>query len=192
MNPPTTLLRLAREGWDYRHWYENARSEIAHCCMLQRWDPNRFTDILAITSPRVAVRRNVRLTIGYMMTGMLPEDVIRSTHAALDHYNETGEIRGPKTSAFAAALKGDLDAVVLDTWMARALGVPHSAFGKRRIRESAARRIRFTAHLAGLMPAQMQAAVWAGAVKRAGRNVPGIHVSEELYSPLIPVTKEIV
>lgn len=180
MRKPLHLMRLAREGWDHRFWYARAGMNIQTLCLQKGWDWQKFIDVLAVTSPRMAVRRNLRVTMGYMTYGMLPDDVIRSTHAALSHYEETGEIRGPKTSAFAAALKGDTEAVVLDTWMALALGVEQKKFGTKRGYQSGARRVRFVSAVMGEPPARIQAAIWAGIVRRLGRAVPVIDPAEEL------------
>lgn len=192
MNKPQHLMRLVREGWDYRHWYDRALSNIVLLCTEKGWSPERFIDVLAVTSPRMSVRRNIRVTMGYMTYGALPTDVIRSTRAALAHYEETGEIRGPKTSAFSAALKGDMEAVVLDTWMAIALGVEQKKFSTKRVYQSASRRIRFVAHLMGLRPAQAQAAMWSACVLRLGRSVPYIDPSEELdtFESYLTIEKE--
>lgn len=169
------LMTLARKGWAHRGWYKEAGGELRLAAARLCVDSQYLIDILAVTSPRMAVRRNIRVTLRYVKDGTLPNDVTRSTRAALSHYEDTGEIRGPKTSAFAAALKGDGGAVVLDTWMARALGVPQDKLSRKGVRESAARRVRHGAHLMGIEPAEFQAAVWSATTLRHGRvNVPSI------------------
>lgn len=184
MNSIQYLSRLAREGADHRHWYRDSLQDIMTVCYRKNWGLCRFIDVLALTSPRLSVRRNVRVTIHYMSTGELLDGIIRSTGAAVTHYEETGVIRGVKTKPFAEALKGDPDAVVLDTWMARALGVDQKRFEAKRVRHSAARRVRYVSHLMGWTPAETQAAVWAATVKRAGRNVVRVNPIEELeYKP---------
>jgi hypothetical protein len=175
-------MKLARKGWHHRCWYWDAGWDIKGVGRLRAWNHEKLADVLALTSPRMAVTRNIRVTLLYMRDGWdgLPNDVTRTVRSALRHWEETGEIRGPKTSAFAACLKGDMEQVVLDTWMARALAVPQRVFGTKRGYASGARRIRYGAHLVGITPAEFQAAVWAATVKRAGRNVPSLLVSREL------------
>lgn len=180
MRSANHLCKLADEGIDWAKWYDHARLDIRRVCVDQDWDPDRFTDILAITSPRVSVRRNIRVAMHYMWTGELRSDTIRATRAALEHYEETGEIRGPKTSAFAAALKGDLDAIVLDVWMSKAFEIEQETFSRKPVREECCRRIRRAARLSDLRPAEVQAAAWAATVRRYGRNVPSFTVSDEL------------
>ena len=163
------LIRLARQGWAHKDWYSKAEGALMDQSDFLDVEFDTLVDVLAITSPRVSVSRNVRVTIDYFKKGELSSTLIRSTHAALDHYLLTGEIRGPKTSKFAAALKGDTDAIVLDTWMAKALGVPQSGFSSKRVRSSAERRIRYGAYIMGITPAEFQAAVWSGIVMNQGR-----------------------
>lgn len=179
------LLRLAADGIDNRYWYERTHDNIVALCRQHDWEVGKFIDVLAISSPRVHVARNFRAAMQYMTYGYLPNDLIRSTHVALAHWEETGEIRGPKTSAFAAALRGEPNALVLDTWMAVACGVDGRDFGKRRVRESCARRIRYVAKLWGRPVRNTQASIWAGAVRSVGRNVPFFDITDELEVPVV-------
>jgi len=62
---PTELARL---GADHRGWYTEARATIRAYCRHPSWpegfrpDVKAVAEVLAITSPRVTVARNVRLT----------------------------------------------------------------------------------------------------------------------------------
>lgn len=174
------LLQLSCEGADWKDWYTRATADIKLVCTRMDWPFNRFVDVLAIISPRVPVRRNIRVAMHYMETQDWLGGTIRSTRAAMDHYEETEEIRGPKTSAFAAALKGNLDAIVLDTWMAGAFEIDQHLFDRMSVRAECIRRIRWAANKQQWKPAELQAAVWAATVRSMGRNVPGFRVSEEL------------
>lgn len=179
MRTANHLLTLAEAGQRYRDWYSVGRFQIETVCAIKGWDADRFCDILSITSPKVAVRRNMRIAMHYMQYNeCLP--MLRAVRAALSHYEETGEIRGPKTGAFAAALKGDTDAVVLDVWMARALEVEQQQFSVRSVWTEAVKRVKQTAKRLDWSARQTQAAVWAGTLLAAGRNVPVVRLSEEL------------
>lgn len=133
-------------------------------------------DLVAITSPRCSVKRNLRLAWGEFTGRDRPGDMIRSTRAALDHYYATGEIRGPKTSRFARVLRGDDDVVVVDTWVARAIGVrdkdarnkssqqlAERVVGVVRDRLSTSTRVRWTL-------AETQAAIWCGTIRTFYKN----------------------
>lgn len=165
---------------DWCRWYTRATAEIELVCEQKEWDFDRFVEILAITSPRVAVTRNIRVAMHYMDTGKFLSGTIYATRAAMEHYEETGEIRGLKTSAFARALKGDLDAIVLDTWMAEAFEIDQHRFQNKAVRKECEQRVRRAAHMCNLQPAELQAASWAAIVRRHGRNTPSFTVSSEL------------
>jgi len=123
---------------------------------------DKFIGVLAVTSPRVSVQRNWTGTVAYFRDGSLPWGFIRSTRSALDHYERTGDIRGPKTSKFRDALAGEPSALVLDTWMAKALGVEHAAVTRKYNIEAATRRVGKVAKERGWTMAETQAAIWAG------------------------------
>ena len=131
-------------------------------------------DVVALTSPRCSVKRNLRLAWGEFTGEDRPRDMIRSTRVALDHYYKTGIIRGPKTSRFAQVLRGDDSIVVVDTWMARALGVPDNHARKKSTQELAERVVRsiqgrfvkgFFSDPNRWTMAETQAAIWAGMIR---------------------------
>lgn len=174
------LCVLADEGRDFHNWYTLAKTDLERVCKQKEYDFDRFVDVLAITSPRVAVVRNIRVALHYMDTGKWSSGTIRATRAAMAHYEDTGEIRGPKTSAFARALKGDPDAIVLDVWMSKAFEIDQLKFSNRKIRAECERRICKAARYCNMKPAELQAAVWAAIVRRYKRNAPMFNVSDEL------------
>lgn len=180
MRSANHLCMLAREAMDWSQWYTRAKADIELVCKHKVWNFDRFVDILAITSPRVAVVRNIRAAMYYMDTEKYVSGTIYATRVAMEHYEETGEIRGLKTSAFARALKGDLEAIVLDTWMAEAFEIEQPRFQNKDIRKECEQRIRRAARVCDIRPAELQAASWAAIVRRHGRNTPSFDVSSEL------------
>lgn len=166
------LDTLARMGEDGRAWYDVQRARIEEWCAETGHAVGRTCDVLAVTSPRISVSMNGRLAAMYLDgCGADALPCIPSVSAALRHYEETGEIRGPKTEAFARALRGEPDAVVLDVWLARALDVPQRELRGARYRRHAARVRRGAARL-GWEPAEYQAAVWTGVRRAMGRTKP--------------------
>jgi len=184
--PPSVrlLCKLARENRDGACWYDIAQREIAEVCSLQNWDIVRFTGILAVTSPRVSVRRNARITLHYLATGELLDNVMRSIRRSVDVFNASGVILGQKTNAFNAALLGDASAVVLDVHMADLLATPQRLLSAKRTREPLQALIRRVADNVDMSPRDCQAALWQAQVKRRGRKPTGLSVRQE-YANLL-------
>jgi len=186
MTSVNKLVELAKQGENGKHWYEECNLALRAMCLKEGWPVIHTAAILGITSPRRQVSRNAKDTKEYMrewtrlpdvnthvrISGLMP--MVRS---GLVHYENTGEIRGPKTRAFAGACMGDLTQVVLDVWMARALKlVDQKLFERKQVRAKADRRIRQVADRLGWQPAQVQAAVWT-AVYEANHvsKAPGLN-----------------
>jgi len=69
-------------------------------------------------------------------------------------------LKGDKTNAFARAIAGDHDAVVIDVWMIKAAGLDHKkGVNKTQYRELADA-VREVATLRGLTPRTCQALIW--------------------------------
>lgn len=162
MNSVKQLLGLANIGEAGVAWYDDARDYIWTECEREEWDMSRFIDVFAILSPRVSVVRNWQGAVEYMRTGSLPWGFIKSTRTALAHYEATHEIRGPKTSAFARALHGDTTALVLDVWMAKALGVDERKVTSKGNMTEALSRMKQVAKTKGWSVRDTQAAIWWG------------------------------
>ena len=178
------LSQYVRHGLDMAGWYDQAAAEIGSLCRQRGWDANRFIDVLAITSPRCAVRSNVRNTIHYMLSGRLLPGTLACTNYAIAHYEATGELstrpwRGWKVRSFAAALKGDQRSVVVDVWICRALGIEHTSLQHGSCRQSAKDRIIGLAYRWDLPPCQTQAALWAGVRRQNHRTTEFMPVLAE-------------
>lgn len=102
---------------------------------------------------------------------------MRGVRTSLINFLIDGKIRGLKTRPFAAALAGDEEAIVLDTWMAKIFGVDQKVFGTKRGVAEYSAHIRELARMTGLTPAQTQAALWCGYIRSLGR-VPADLVME--------------
>jgi len=185
MTSVKVLAKLAKQGENGKHWYEECDLALRAMCSKEGWPVVHTAAILGITSPRVQVQRNARYTKQYMRHWTLRPEV--TTHAkisglminirrGLENYELTGEIKGPKTSAFAGACMGDLDQVVLDTWMAKVLGIHQDTFKRKPVRAKADKRIRQVAKQLSWQPAQAQAAIWT-AIYEANhvQKAPGLH-----------------
>lgn len=170
---PTELAHL---GGAHRDWYDRAHASIARYCAHHPW-PEGFrptvgdvADVLAITSPRVRVARNVRLTREYFESGSLgPAGVLPGVLRSLEVWQATGAVLGPKTRPFARALRGDGSALVLDTHMFQAYGHPAGRVPRVAERRRIARSVRSVAGRLGWKVAETQAAVWAGRLMSLGK-----------------------
>lgn len=163
--------------WDYvegsREWYARATADIR---AKYGPDADLFADILAATSPQADIHKNVafardaydRHKRGLPVEGWLPNHRIN-----LQRIRDGKRLRGPKVRAFARALKGDADAIVVDTWVLRAVGYREHELklsGAIRVAHEA---IRLVAEAMGWTGAEAQAAIWVSyrqSQRRADRD----------------------
>lgn len=177
-------------------------------------DADVFKKILAACSPSTSTPANVTFALSayaqWKAAGeRLPPGGFRGMGldarvGNLERIARGEPMEGPKVNAFYAALNGDTNAVVIDIWMMRAVGLkgdsPNDA--EYAILEGV---IRARAATAGVKPAEFQAAVWAGkrgeveAERRVTRNLEiaeyeraragylarGVPVPKSLKRPLV-------
>jgi len=174
--PTVTELYLA--GADGAAWYSEARESIRRYADMRGLSVGIVADVVGLTSPRQTVKRNTQLADLYLQTGATG-GVLPSVRSGLKHWAaciESGEIdarhlanvgpiRGDKTRNFARCLAGDDDAVVIDVWMFRALGLDFPTMTAKRYRQ-ACETVRGYAEKFGDTPANTQARIWCG-IRRA-------------------------
>jgi hypothetical protein len=68
-------------------------------------------------------------------------------------------LNGQKTNAFAKAIAGDENAVVIDVWMLRAVGIEKKSPSQSLYNELA-KAVTATATMYGMTPRSMQALIW--------------------------------
>ena len=115
--------------------------------------------VISAFSPRQRWSTNVEHARAYMR-GENPRTLgnnLRMAHRALNMGFDA--LNGPKTNAFARAIAGDGDAVVVDVWMMRAAGYEHDSpnVTQYRMVSEAVKRI---AHENNLEPRVAQALLW--------------------------------
>jgi len=177
MPSAATLTKMALLGAHGRHWYTNGVPTVHLVAAKLDVTPKVFADILAIMSPQVQVKRNIKLAALYLkfrnvFVPMFRRGAITTNGIArrmkcltgvvvsLMHWEDTGEIRGSKTRRFSAAVQGVGSALVLDTWMAKVLGVPQSKLFLVNNWKKAHSRFVKVARQLDWTVAEVQAAIW--------------------------------
>lgn len=150
-----------------RRWYVRARRECQLIARDTGYTLEHVAAVCAITSPDAQLVQNLRWTRtacetrGAEPVGRYPAQMTPKVRAALaDKSDPLQYATGPKVSAFARAILGDRDALVIDRWAAYAAGIPRSAkLGpkQRRAIEEAYRR---AAAAVGESVRDFQAIVW--------------------------------
>jgi hypothetical protein len=177
-----TLVKYGCAGLHARHWYRDAAAQIDHICWLEGWDRDEFAGVIATTSPRCSVVRNIRMSLHFMVhrnDRVVPMKGIRkSLHKWLDRR----VIDGPKTGAFYSNLSGCPDAVTLDVWMSYALGCSQTDFAGKANRAKSILRVTQVGERLGITPAEAQAVIWTGYRSRAGRNDSPMDIASEYFT----------
>ena len=143
-------------------WYTNA-STVAQEIAGHIAGPGAFEKacgIIAAFSPRSYWSTNIRRAFAYVRGQVVP--TMRSHIEAADRVMTSGlsGLRGPKVSAFARAIAGDASAVVIDTWMIQAAGLPSTTTLSPKQYDLFARAITTIANRNGVEPRILQAAIW--------------------------------
>jgi len=144
----------------YKDWYARANRVLIE---LYGGDSDLFAALLAATSPRMSVKRNWRLAKQVYhswknggpinLNGTLP-----AHHGNIERAFVSETLSGPKVESFRKNLLGDYNAVTIDVWMKRWLGIDKRLTLRRY--EIAAGAIREQALDYRLKPAEFQAVAW--------------------------------
>lgn len=109
-------------------WYAEARTFAQSLQAIRPdWTLEVSASVVSAFSPRVTWGHNKAKALQYAQ-GVMPKG-LRSHIFAADRCVVWGfdGLRGPKTNAFARAIAGDDNAVVVDVWMCRAAGLGKDA-----------------------------------------------------------------
>ena len=140
-------------------WYHDAASVAREVSQNMTIDMERAACIVAAFSPRerwtVNVRKALEYSIGREPAGL--RNNVLMADASLVHGFDA--LKGLKTNAFARAIAGDDNAVVIDVWMMRAAQMPTDSPNKTQY-TFVADAVRDAAALHGLSPRTAQALIW--------------------------------
>ena len=139
-------------------WYADAGS-FAQSLPRHDWSFDTACSVVSAFSPRVTWAQNKRKAMDYAH-GITPKG-LKSHVAAADRCVVEGfnGLRGLKTNAFARAMSGDGNAVVVDVWMCRAARLGKDAPNNGEY-HAIAEAVRTVAADYGMTPAIMQAMIW--------------------------------
>lgn len=189
------LLELYHEGEYGKEWYDLAKVELQDMFGIHA---ELYAQVVAATSPNSNVAGNVTRANNAMKLILSGErradgalfteaDGLMASHVKnLNRILRGEELSGPKVGAFARAIMGDRNAVVLDTWMARALGLTDAAVLDKFDFGSNPKMLRFVTKLindiaeqTGSDPRQVQAAIWVA--KKTRDEGGGLEVGRPLH-----------
>jgi hypothetical protein len=142
-------------------WYDEAQGFANSLRTTTGWNMEVAASVVSAFSPRVTWAHNKAKAAQYAQ-GITPKG-LRSHVVAADRCVAEGfnGLRGAKTNAFARAIAGDPNAVVVDVWMCRAAGLGKDAPNATEYRAiaDAIRAIAGTATV-NMAPATLQALLW--------------------------------
>ncbi len=176
---------LIELGKEHKDWYKQTREFIY--TEFPYDDFNIIIDMLAATSQRSSISSNVTqfFKAYYQFKNGLPfEGFLTTVKNNLTNAISRQPLNGRKIHSFSRAMKGDLNAVVVDIWICRALDVdrkyirtgysnPISGGASDLIYTQCENFFRREAVRYNLYPAEMSAMVWAGIRKKENnRYIP--------------------
>lgn len=176
------LVDIACDGLSGRNWYSDATQQIDYVSWLEGWDRNEFAGVLATTSPRCSVLRNIRLALHFMKHRDIRVVPMRGIRTSVLRFLDGKGIAGQKTSSFYANLLGCPNSVTLDVWMAYALGIEQTDFNRVGDRQKATDRVVAVGRVMGISPAQAQACIWVGYQRRIGYNPAPFSIGREYFA----------
>jgi hypothetical protein len=144
-----------------RVWYDEAQAFAESLQPTTGWNLEVAASVVSAFSPRVTWGHNKAKALQYAQ-GIAPKG-LRSHIKAADRCVVEGfnGLRGLKTNAFARAIAGNTNAVVVDVWMCRAAGLGKDAPNKTEYRAIADAITAIASTQVAMMdPRTMQALLW--------------------------------
>lgn len=161
------MLDYWRTGKYLADWYNDIPQELE---MIFGKDADMMTSFLASTSTRTSSKSNITLAMKAYKQWVIDgrnagffdfKGFMKSHRENLRRATGGFDLSGPKVTNFDKALRGDLEAVVVDRWMMRAFGLKNETptDAQYEIIESIVRKM---AAKVGVKPAEYQAGIWVG------------------------------
>jgi len=141
-------------------WYFDAQEVAEDVAEILGTSLEVGASVVSAFSPRERWANNVAKAYAFAngkpVTGLTNN--LNMAKAALEHGFDA--LKGQKTNAFARAIAGDTDAVVIDTWMLKAAGMDSSKGVNKGDYNMLADTVRLIASEHGLTPRTTQALIW--------------------------------
>jgi len=175
------FLRASIQGYKkYKDWYRNTRSSLINKFSS---DYKIVAGLIASTSPRRDVQRNIRIAINiYKAYQNNPKQLIdeminnkqvfckkyelmnahyNNVKRTLTHnYNKPLTLSGNKVNAFYNNMIGNYDYVTIDIWMLRIFGLTKEAITSKKEYANLSNILSEIAKEQNLLPAELQAILW--------------------------------
>lgn len=165
-------------GRNYQHWYRDCNRLFIE--LFGEEEVPLVTQLFAATSINTAMKSNITLfkrAYHEHKNGLPISNYLPNIQKQLERLRNGQELSGRKIRSFAAAMAGDVNAVVMDIWALRAFGVDRQYVrntgahaGKVRSGGATDRQytlienyVREQAAKMGLLPYEVSAMIWAGA-----------------------------
>ena len=152
--------------FDGMHWYDEAKDLIGNLAYHSDYTTDQVACAMAHLSPRLRWNQNVAAVSLLVKKGVAPTYVMsgpagRAMRAleAADPFATFGK-KAKKTQSFARNVNGDSNAVTVDVWIARVVGISESQLKLVGVYEAVAHAYRIAAKRRGFDPAVLQAITW--------------------------------
>ena len=140
-------------------WYVDAERVAAQVARNLDSTLEVGATVVSAFSPRERWTNNVTKAISFSLGNNIPgfkNNMVMANNAIAFGYDA---LKGLKTNAFARAIAGDEQAVVIDVWMLRAVGIEKKTPSQSQYNELA-EAVKKTAFEYGMTPRSMQALIW--------------------------------
>tara|TARA_B110000503_G_scaffold107959_1_gene161317 strand:+ start:766 stop:1287 length:522 start_codon:yes stop_codon:yes gene_type:complete len=140
-------------------WYMDAERVAAEVARNLKTTLEVGATVVSAFSPRERWTNNVAKAISFSLGNHVPgfkNNMFMANNALTMGFKA---LNGPKTNAFAKAIAGDENAVVIDVWMLRALGIEKKSPTQSQYKEMA-KAVTTVSIEYGMTPRAMQALIW--------------------------------
>jgi hypothetical protein len=140
-------------------WYMDAERVAAQVARNLDSTLEVGATVVSAFSPRERWTNNVTKAISFSLGNSIPgfkNNMVMANNAIAFGYDA---LKGLKTNAFARAIAGDEQAVVIDVWMLRAVGIEKKTPSQSQYNELA-NAVKKVAFDYGMTPRAMQALIW--------------------------------